>query len=64
MIKLNVGTSPICSKEGWHTLDHKTRYKTDTSIYSSLIVTQGVNEDGVLRILTPNLKRFVPNVSR
>ena len=29
MIKLNVGASPIWSKDGWHTLDHKVRDQRD-----------------------------------
>jgi hypothetical protein len=89
MIKLNVGASPIWSKEGWHTLDHKTRDETDksvqgdaaniplngdscTTVFTShmfehiphvklesilLEFNRVLNEDGVLRILTPNLKR-------
>ena len=32
MIKLNVGASPIWSKDGWHTLDHKVRGKGVSSI--------------------------------
>ena len=32
MIKLNLGASPIWSKEGWHTLDHKLTDSTDTAI--------------------------------
>ena len=32
MIKLNVGASPIWNKDGWHTLDHKFRENTETSI--------------------------------
>lgn len=31
-IKLNLGASPIWSKEGWHTLDHKLSESTDTAI--------------------------------
>ncbi|GEM_PF-1304815 len=31
-IKLNVGASPIWSKENWHTLDHKMRDKSTTSL--------------------------------
>jgi hypothetical protein len=31
-IKLNVGASPIWAKEGWHTLDHKTREESETSL--------------------------------
>ena len=31
-IKLNVGASPIWHKEGWHTLDHKAREQSQTSI--------------------------------
>jgi len=90
MIKLNVGASPIWSKEGWHTLDHKTRDETDTSVQGdaaniplesnacSTVFTshmfehiphvklEGIllefnrvlNRDGVLRILTPNLRRI------
>ena len=90
MIKLNVGASPIWSKNGWHTLDHKTRDGDSTSIEGdaanipledgscSTIFTSHMFEhiphvrlegillefnrvlerDGVLRILTPNLKRI------
>lgn len=90
MIKLNVGASPIWNKEGWHTLDHKARESSDTSIQGdaanipqdsdtcSTIFTSHMfehiphvkledillefnrilNKDGVLRILTPNLKRI------
>jgi len=89
MIKLNVGASPIWSKDGWHTLDHKVR---DDSKYSlkgdaanipldnnscSTVFTSHMFEhiphvklegillefnrvlkkDGVLRILTPDLKK-------
>jgi len=32
MIKLNLGASPIWSKDGWHTLDHKITDSTDTAI--------------------------------
>ena len=31
-IKLNVGASPIWEQEGWHTLDHKFRDNSETSI--------------------------------
>ncbi len=89
-IKLNVGASPIWSKEGWHTLDHKAREKSQTSIKgdaanipladyscetifnshmfehiphvkleSILIEFNRVLEmDGILRILTPDLKKI------
>ncbi len=89
MIKLNVGASPIWSKDGWHTLDHKTRDESVTSIQGdaanipldgnscSTVFTSHMFEhiphvkledillefnrvldnNGVLRILTPNLKR-------
>lgn len=32
LIKLNVGASPIWSREGWHTLDHKIRDQSSTSL--------------------------------
>ena len=32
MIKLNVGASPIWSQDGWHTLDHKEREQSKTSV--------------------------------
>ena len=32
MIKLNVGASPIWNKEEWHTLDHKEREQSKTSV--------------------------------
>ena len=89
MIKLNVGASPIWSKEGWHTLDHKFRENTDTSLQGDaanipleketcstvftshmfehiphvkleeilLEFNRVLEEDGVLRILTPDLKK-------
>ena len=31
-IKLNVGASPIWQQQGWHTLDHKYRDNSETSI--------------------------------
>ena len=31
-IKLNLGASPIWSKSGWHTLDHKLEESTATAI--------------------------------
>jgi hypothetical protein len=91
MIKLNVGASPIWSKVGWHTLDHKKRsdgegtsllgdaadipLENDTcsTIFTShmfehiphvklenilLEFNRVLPRDGVLRILTPNLKRI------
>ena len=90
MIKLNVGASPIWSKDGWHTLDHKTRDGNETSLEGdaaniplensscSTVFTSHVLEhvphvklegillefnrvlekDGVLRILTPNLRKI------
>lgn len=89
MIKLNVGASPIWSKEGWHTLDHKTRDGSKTSIKgdaSDIPLEDGscstvftshmfehiphvkledillefnrvLNKEGVLRILTPDLRK-------
>ena len=89
MIKLNVGASPIWSMEGWHTLDHKFRENTDTSLQGdaanipldpktcSTVFTSHMFEhiphvkleeillefnrvlenDGILRILTPDLKK-------
>jgi hypothetical protein len=89
MIKLNVGASPIWSKDGWHTLDHKVRGKGDTSIEghaANIPLEDGVcstvftshmfehiphvkleeillefnrvlSKDGILRILTPDLKK-------
>lgn len=36
-IKLNVGASPIWTKEGWHTLDHKLKETTNTKIASNAI---------------------------
>ena len=90
MIKLNVGAGPNWSKEGWHTLDHKIREGSTTSIKGdaaniplrddscSAVFTSHMFEhiphvkleeillefnrvlekDGILRILTPNLKRI------
>jgi hypothetical protein len=31
-IKLNIGASPIWQKSGWHTLDHKAREESETSV--------------------------------
>ena len=89
-IKLNVGASPIWVKEGWHTLDHKTRERNETSIMGdasdipledcscetifnshmfehiphvkleSILIefNRVLEKDGVLRILTPDLKKI------
>jgi len=89
MIKLNVGASPIWSKDGWHTLDHKVRGQGDNSIEGDaaniplknevcstvftshmfehiphvkleeilLEFNRVLSKDGVLRILTPDLKK-------
>ena len=90
MIKLNVGASPIWSKDGWHTLDHKVRDGDELSIEGeaaniplengscSTVFTSHMFEhiphvkledvllefnrvleiDGVLRILTPDLRKI------
>tara|TARA_B100000242_G_scaffold273048_1_gene226377 strand:+ start:14515 stop:15393 length:879 start_codon:yes stop_codon:yes gene_type:complete len=90
MIKLNVGASPIWDKPGWHTLDHKVRDKSDTSLQGDaasiplkndtcstvftshmfehipnirlekilLEFNRVLSKDGVLRILTPDLKKI------
>ena len=89
MIKLNVGASPIWSQDGWHTLDHKERGQSKTSVKGdaaniplddnscSTVFTSHMFEhiphvkleeillefnrvltkDGVVRILTPDLKK-------
>ena len=89
MIKLNVGASPIWSKDGWHTLDHKVRGQGGNSIEGDaaniplknevcstvftshmfehiphvkleeilLEFNRVLSKDGVLRILTPDLKK-------
>jgi len=89
MIKLNVGASPIWSQDGWHTLDHKERKESKTSVKGdaanipldddscSTVFTSHMFEhiphvkleeillefnrvlakDGVVRILTPDLKK-------
>jgi hypothetical protein len=90
MIKLNVGASPIWEKDGWHTLDHKFRDNTSTSLVGdaskiplkdnscSTVFTSHMfehiphvrleniliefnrvlSEGGVVRILTPDLKKI------
>ena len=89
-IKLNVGASPIWQQQGWHTLDHKYRDNSETSIlgdasniplkdkscsvlFSShmfehiphtklekiiLEFNRVLDLGGVVRILTPNLKKI------
>lgn len=90
MIKLNVGASPIWNKDGWHTLDHKFRENTETSVQGDasniplnsescstvftshmfehiphvrleeilLEFNRVLDQDGILRILTPDLKKI------
>ncbi|MDC0092776.1 methyltransferase domain-containing protein [Alphaproteobacteria bacterium] len=90
MIKLNVGPSPIWDKDGWYTLDHKTRDESVTSLQGDaaniplnndtcstvftshmfehiphvklekilLEFNRVLSQDGVLRILTPDLKKI------
>jgi len=89
-IKLNVGASPIWTKDGWHTLDHKIRENSEMSIRGDasdiplenwscetvfnshmfehiphvklesilLEFNRVLAEDGVLRVLTPDLKKI------
>lgn len=89
-INLNVGASPIWEKDGWYTLDHKVREKSETSIlgeasniplensscktiFNSHMVehiphtkleniliefNRVLENDGILRILTPDLKKI------
>ena len=89
-IKLNVGASPIWQQQGWHTLDHKYRDNSETSIlgdasniplkdkscsvlFSShmfehiphtklekiiLEFNRVLDLGGIVRILTPNLKKI------
>jgi len=89
MIKLNVGASPIWSQDGWHTLDHKEREQSKTSVKGDaaniplddgscstvftshmfehiphvkleeilLEFNRVLAEDGIVRILTPDLKK-------
>lgn len=89
-IKLNVGASPIWAKEGWYTLDHKIREKSETSIMGDasdipledcscetifnshmfehiphvklenilIEFNRVLEKDGILRILTPDLKKI------
>lgn len=89
-IKLNVGASPIWSKEGWHTLDHKKRGERARSIIGDaahipleadscgavfcshmfehiphvklesilLEFNRVLAKDGILRILSPDLKKI------
>jgi len=89
-IKLNVGASPIWKKEGWHTLDHKARQQSETSILGDasnipledcscdtifnshmfehiphvnlenilIEFNRVLKKDGILRILTPDLKKI------
>ena len=89
-IKLNVGASPIWTKEGWHTLDHKVREGSESSLVGDaaniplpdgscqttfnshmiehiphsklegilLEFNRVLEKDGILRILTPDLKKI------
>jgi hypothetical protein len=89
-IKLNIGASPIWSKEGWLTLDHKVREGSESSLVGDaaniplpdgdcqtlfnshmiehiphsklegilLEFNRVLEADGILRILTPDLKKI------
>ena len=90
MIKLNVGASPIWDQDGWHTLDHKEREQSKTSLKGDAVniplnndscstifcshmfehiphvklekilleFNRVLSKDGVLRVLTPDLKKI------
>jgi len=61
MIKLNVGASPIWSKKGWHTLDHKERDESETSIKGDA-VNIPLDGDTCSTIFTSHMFEHIPHV--
>ena len=59
MIKLNVGASPIWSKEGWHTLDHKARTQTNTSIQGDA-ANIPLDDDTCSMVFTSHMLEHIP----
>ena len=61
MIKLNVGASPIWSKDGWHTLDHKVRDQRDESIEGHAASIPLENES-CSTVFTSHMFEHIPHV--
>jgi hypothetical protein len=61
MIKLNVGASPIWSKKGWHTLDHKEREESETSVKGDA-ENIPLDNDSCSTIFTSHMFEHIPHV--
>jgi len=61
MIKLNVGASPIWSKKGWHTLDHKERTESKTSVKGDA-ANIPLDDNSCSTIFTSHMFEHIPHV--
>jgi len=60
MIKLNVGASPIWGKNGWHTLDHKFRDNTSTSLVGDAAKTL-LENNSCSTVFTSHMFEHIPS---
>ena len=61
MIKLNVGASPIWSQDGWHTLDHKEREQSKTSVKGDA-ANIPLDDDSCSTVFTSHMFEHIPHV--
>ena len=61
MIKLNVGASPIWEKDGWHTLDHKFRDNTSTSLVGDASKIP-LKDNSCSTVFTSHMFEHIPHV--
>jgi len=61
MIKLNIGASPIWSKEGWYTLDHKERNQSNTSLKGDA-ANIPLDDNSCSTVFTSHMFEHIPHV--
>lgn len=60
MIKLNIGAGPLWNKDGWHTLDHKFKDNSDTSIVGDAI-DMPLEEESCSTLFTSHMFEHIPH---
>lgn len=61
LIKLNVGASPIWNKDGWHTLDHKVREGSETSLEGDA-ANVPLEDETCSTVFTSHMFEHIPHV--
>ena len=60
MIKLNIGAGPLWNKDGWHTLDHKFKDNSETSIVGDAN-DMPLEEESCSTLFTSHMFEHIPH---